>query len=242
MTGGAFNLRLRRGVWFVALTLAAVLGLCVLYVVSAVPGALLRPPMATPSGQLHAVYLVWSDIHTDIILPVHGRSVDWSTVLADPDTPLGPLGDGYVAFGWGSESFYKDVPTLADMTIPVVARALFFDATIMHVVPVPEPTLIPPEHRRTLLLSDSQLTALELHVRGTFTLRSGGLADALTDSSYGYGDAFYYAEGRYNPLRTCNQWTSEGLRQAGQSVGMWTPFSQSITWVLGTDAEPSPAR
>ena len=92
MTGGAFNLRLRRGVRFVALTLAAVLGLCVLYVVSAVPGALLRPPIATPSGQLHAVYLVWSDIHTDIILPVHGRSVDWSTVLADPDTPLGPLG------------------------------------------------------------------------------------------------------------------------------------------------------
>lgn len=232
---------LRRGVRLVALALATILGLCVLYVVAAVPGALIRPPAATPTDELHPVYLVWSDIHTDIILPVHGRSVDWSTVLAAADTPLGPLGDGYVAFGWGSESFYKDVPTLADMTIPVVARALFFDATIVHVVPVAEPPLIPPEHRRTLLLSDAQLAALEQHVLRTFALSSGGLADALPEVTYGYGDAFYTAEGRYNPLRTCNQWTSEGLRLAGQSVGVWTPFSQSITWVLGTDAEQLPA-
>jgi uncharacterized protein (TIGR02117 family) len=241
MRGGAFTFVLRRGLRMIALALGAILGLFVLYVAAAIPGALLRPPLAALSGEPHPVYLVWSEIHTDIILPVHGRSVDWSTVLADWDTPLGPLGDGYVAFGWGSESFYKDVPTLADMTVPVVARALFFDATIMHVVPVPEPALIPPQHRRTMLLSDAQLVALEQHVLSTFTLTSGGIADALPDETYGYGDAFYTAEGRYNPLRTCNQWTSEGLRLAGQPVGVWTPFSQSITWVLGTDAEPSTA-
>ena len=240
MRGGAFTLALRRGVRLVALPLAAILGFCVLYGAAAIPGALLRSPLVPPSGEPHPVYLVWSEIHTDIILPVHGRSVDWSTVLADRDSPIGPLGDGYVAFGWGSESFYKDVPTLADMTVPVVARALFFDATILHVVPVPEPALIPPEHRRTMLLSDDQLRALEQHVLSTFTLTSGGIADALADETYGYGDAFYYGQGRYNPLRTYNQWTSEGLRLAGQSVGVWTPFSQSITWVLGTDAEPLP--
>jgi uncharacterized protein (TIGR02117 family) len=238
MTAGAFTFSLRRAVRLAAAIAAAILGLLLLYVLAAVPGALLRPAAAdTGAEELYPVYLAWSEIHTDVILPTRGLSVDWSTVLSDADTPLGPIEGGYAAFGWGSDSFYRNVPSLADMSVPLIARAMFFDTTVVHVAPVANPTLIPPEHRRTMMVTASGLRALEQHILGSFVLSSGGKADAIPVETYGYGDAFYLGQGRYQPLRTCNQWTSEGLRLAGQPVGLWTPFSQSIVWVLGTDAE-----
>lgn len=238
MRAGAFTFSLRRAVRIVAGIVAAVLGLLLLYVVAAVPGALLRPPAAsTGTEELYPIYLAWSEIHTDIILPVRGLSVDWSTVLADPDTPLSGLGGGYAAFGWGSDSFYRNVPTLAEMNVPLIARAMLFDTTVVHVAPVADPTLIPPTYRRTMMVTAEGLRALEQHVLASFVLSPEGRADAIPVETYGYGDAFYLGQGRYQPIRTCNQWTSEGLRLAGVSTGLWTPFSQSIIWVLGTDAD-----
>lgn len=228
---------LGRAVRWAALALAAFAGLMVAYVVAAVPGALLRPEAQPHSAdRVYPVYLVWSEIHTDLILPVRGASVDWHAVLDDPEAAAAPPADGYVAFGWGSESFYRDVPTLAELSPYVVARAMFFDATVLHVFPVFDPTRIEPGSRRTLLLTAPELAALEQHVLSTLALDAAGVAEALPGQGYGYGDAFYRALGRYNPIRTCNQWTSEGLRLAGVPVGWWTPFSQSITWMLGTDA------
>lgn len=238
MKGGPVR-ALGRIVRWIAIAVAAVLGLLVLYVAVAVPGALLRPAgPAARADRVYPIYMVWSDIHTDLILPVHGVSVEWSDVLADGDAAAPAPVDGYVAFGWGSESFYRDVPTMADLSVQKVARAMLFDATVVHVFPVFDPTQIAPEQRRTILLTAEELAALERHVHDTFVLDAKGVGEALAGQGYGYGDAFYRAQGRYNPIRTCNQWTSEALRLAGVSVGWWTPFSQSITWVLGTDAEP----
>jgi uncharacterized protein (TIGR02117 family) len=225
---------LRAGVF----AIAAVLGLAVLYLLAAVAGALIHPgrPAEATSG-IFPVYLVWSDIHTDIILPVVGLTVDWRDVLAADDAPSPPPEHGHLAFGWGSESFYRDVPTMADITPGIVARALFFDATVVHAAPVADPVAISPERRITLFVSEDGMKALEQHLLTTLVLSDEGKADALAGATYGYGDVFYRAHGRYNPIRTCNQWTSEGLRLAGIQAGFWTPFSQSITWVFASDAE-----
>ncbi len=228
---------LKRGLKAVLAAIGFLVALLVLDLAAAVIGALWRPGhVAVAAGDGVPIYLVWSDIHTDIILPVRGVAVDWRSVLDDADAPASPPFDGYLAFGWGSESFYKDVPTLADMTPAIIARALFFDATVVHTAPVPDPLRIPPDRRRTLVISREGLAALEAFVLSTFTL-DAGRAEALAGETYGYGDAFYHADGRYTPIRTCNQWTSEALRLAGVSIGVWTPFSQSIVWTLGTDAD-----
>jgi uncharacterized protein (TIGR02117 family) len=225
---------LRTGV----LALAVLLGLGVLYLLAAVAGALIHPGRDADAGDaVFPVYLVWSEIHTDIILPVAGLTVDWRTVLADGDAPSQPPEHGHLAFGWGSESFYRDVPTMADITPGILARALFFDATVLHVAPVADPIAIAPERRITLFVTEDGMRALEQHVLATLVLDDGGKADALAGATYGYGDVFYHAHGRYNPIRTCNQWTSEALRVARIPAGFWTPFSQSITWVFDTDAE-----
>lgn len=222
--------------------LAAIAGLTVLYGVVAVAAALLPWGMVPRDGApLHPVYLLWSDIHSDIVLPVRGLSVDWQAVLGDPDVPQPLPEGGWLAFGWGSESFYRDVPTMADMTPAIVARALLLDQTVVHVAPLPDPMWIVPERRLTLFVSEESVVALEQHVLATLVRDGAGRADALAGATYGYGDAFFRAEGRYNPVRTCNRWTGEGLRSAGIAAGFWTPFVQSITWVLGSDAERAAA-
>lgn len=216
----------------------ALVALGAIYALASVPGALWRPgPQLHTPHHRYPIFLTWSDIHTDILLPTRGLSVDWSTVLTDPDAPYPPARDGYIAFGWGSESFYTRAPTMADISPQLIARALFFDATVVHTAPFYDPLQIPPAQRLTMLISDEELMALEQFVLGTLVLDAEGRADALPESTYGYGDAFYRAHGRYNPVRTCNQWTSEALRLAGIPAGYWTPFIQSITWVLGTDAD-----
>jgi uncharacterized protein (TIGR02117 family) len=229
---------LRRILRIGVLIVLSILAIGILYVASSVPGALLRPEpkVPTPDDQ-HAIFLIWSDIHTDIILPVQGISVNWTEVLADTDAPSPPPPDGYIAVGWGSESFYTRAPTMDDVSVGLVAQALFFDATVVHTTPIYNPMLIRSEYRKTMLISGQALAALEQYVLSSFALTADGKADALPRQTHGYGDAFYRAHGRYNPMRTCNQWTSDGLRLAGVPVGYWTPFSQAITWVLGTDAD-----
>jgi uncharacterized protein (TIGR02117 family) len=124
-----------------------------------------------------------------------------------------------------------------DVSVGLVARALLFDATVVHTAPINNPMFIPSDYRRTMFVSREELKALEQYILGTFALGADGKAEALAVTTYGFGDAFFHAKGRYTPMRTCNQWTSDGLRLAGVPVGYWRPFSQAITWVLGTDAD-----
>lgn len=234
---------MRRLARVAALAVAVPPALALLYLVAAALGALVHPGRPAEAGAaILPVYVVWSEIHTDIILPVAGLTVDWRSVLADDDAPAAPPAYGHLAFGSGSESFYRDVPTLADITPGILVRALFFDATVVHVAPVADPIGIPPERRLTVFVSEDGMKALEQHILATLVLSETGKADAIAGETYGYGDVFYRARGRYNPVRTCNQWTGEGLRLAGVGAGFWTPFSQSIVWTFGSDAEREAAR
>ena len=45
---------------------------------------------------------------------------------------------------------------------------------------------------------------------------------------YGKNDAFYEATGRYSLFHTCNTWTNNALKIAGQKACVWTPFDTGI--------------
>ena len=45
------------------------------------------------------IAVFWSPIHTDIVLPVAGVSVDWRSVFGGERAPDGMPGAGYVAIG-----------------------------------------------------------------------------------------------------------------------------------------------
>jgi len=219
--------------WLLAFVLVVFL-LAVLYLGAAVVGGYWGPPAATgaPEARQAAIAVFSSPIHTDIILPVAGVSVDWRTVFDGERAPDGLPDAGYVAIGWGSETF-REVPVMADVTPGIIARALFFDRTVMHVTPLADLAIIPQQWRVILSIPEDRLRLLEQFVLGSFEHDAAGAVSRIPGQSYGYGDAFYLARGRYWPIRTCNQWTGEGLRLAGVPVGFWTPFSQSISWVLG---------
>ena len=204
------------------------LALAVLYVAAAVVGGYWRPGAAAPEPGVrqHRIAVFWSPIHTDIILPAAGVSVDWRAVLPGESHANAE----FLGFGWGSETFYREVPVMADVTPGIVVRALFFDRTVMHVTPFDDPEMIAPEDRVILTIPEDRLRALEQFVLASFARDPAGAVSLVPGQSYGYGDTFYSARGRYWPIRTCNQWTGEGLRLAGIPVGYWTPFSQSIAW------------
>lgn len=233
---------LRRIVLAAVYVVGFVLILALLYVLSALIGAYWTAPAAMPQPGARQVRIAvfWSPIHTDIILPVEGVSVDWGTFLNRGEAAAAVPGTGYLAFGWGSESFYRNVPTMADITPGILLRALFFDRTVMHVTPIADPETIPAEYRAILTIPEDRLKALEQFVVASFARDGAGAVSLIGGQTYGYGDTFYLAAGRYSPIRTCNQWTGEALRLAGIPVGYWTPFSQSISWILGETLPAAP--
>ena len=241
VNGGAAPRRIIRGA---AIVCGSAIAVVVVYLAAAVVGALWTggvSPAAAEGERQYRIAVFWSPIHTDIILPSEGVSVDWRSVLKGTGEPAGLDDVAYLAFGWGSKSFYREVPHLSDVTVSVVARALFFDTSLVHVTPVDDPERIERGSRAILTVPESRLRALEQFVRASFAEDGTGQVEPLPEASYGYGDAFYGGAGRYTPIETCNAWTGEGLRLAGVPVGVWTPFAQSIAWVLGEGAAgPAP--
>jgi hypothetical protein len=43
-------------------------------------------------------------------------------------------------------------------------------------------------------------------------------------------DAFYWASGHFNALKTCNSWTADKLRIAGVKTSLWPPFAAGLLW------------
>ena len=61
-------------------------------------------------------------------------------------------------------------------------------------------------------------------------LDSKGKPERIDHPGYGCCDAFYWATGKFNALRTCNTWAANWLRLAGVKTSLWPPFVQGLTW------------
>jgi len=42
------------------------------------------------------------------------------------------------------------------------------------------------------------------------------------------GSIFFEAAGTYSLFNTCNNWTSQALKQAGIGTHLWTPFTWGV--------------
>lgn len=189
-------------------------------------GAWARNAGWTPPERGIAVYVADNGVHTDLVLPKRAGGIDWRGVF--PASDLGdPRYGGYdhVAIGWGDRRFYLETPTWADVRpVTVAAAAIGSERTVLHVAHVPAPPVTPDIRR--ILLRPAEYARLAAFVRASI--------GAPGDVVHGYGpeDAFYPARGRYNALRTCNEWIGAALREAGVRMGAWTPFPVTVTWWL----------
>ena len=196
----------------------AMLGLLLAYTVAIVIGALIpvnRDWRSAPQGV--AVYVADNGIHTDLVMPAE----DFADLL-HPERLRDPRygGHRYVMFGWGDRDFYLNTPTWWDVNPWRVAKAMVgAGSTVMHVDHVSEP------HNeagvKRVMLTPDQYGRLLRYVRASF-------AEGEPVVGYGLSDAFYPAKGGYNAIRTCNQWTADGLRQAGVRTSRWAPYPWGV--------------
>ena len=210
---------LARILWRLALALMAIVAG---YALSAVVGAAIPVNSGWKQAQAGVrIYVIDNGVHTDLVLPVAAEGVDWRD-LVKPEDVADPAQArrSHIAFGWGDRDFYLNTPSWAQVSPVRVGAALAgMGRTVLHVAHIPAPGVGP--HMRTILLSPDEYRRLAAFIRGAF-------AEGASVHGYGGHDAFYPARGGYSAVRTCNQWTGDGLRAAGVKMGWWTPFTFSV--------------
>ena len=180
------------------------------------------------------VYLDNNGVHTDIVVPTRTERFDWSAVVPSNDTSSKVLGD-YLAFGWGAQDFYLNVPECKDLTIGIVLKAISgTGGTALHTTYVREPILN--TDCRRLSLSSDQYDALVKYILASGVRNAQGAFVRIDHSGYGQSDAFYEGVGHYSPFFTCNTWANSALKSCGQKSCLWTALQQPIFWKYPQEA------
>ncbi|WP_051460040.1 TIGR02117 family protein [Methylopila sp. 73B] len=204
----------------------AVAGL--LYLAAAAAGSVVLGPSATAmAGRRVTIFVVDNGYHVDLVLPTVDPSKDWRPLL--DASPIATTGRDapWVAFGWGSRTAYTEIGALSDLTAGAMLRALAFDRTVMHVLPVARVNA-GEANVRTLQIAAPLYAAMTARIDGSFAHGAGGAVQPLAGVTQGYGDAYFAAVGAFSPVRTCNVWAGEMLRAGGVTVGAWTPFAAPL--------------
>lgn len=171
------------------------------------------------------IYVHDNGVHTGLVLPSRNSIADWSDLvrpehLADPR-----YASDHLLFGWGDRTFYLQTPTWADLRPSTAFAALFgSEASLVHVDHIAAPQQA--DDLRAITVTPGQYRHIASAIRAQFALDGAGQSRPVT--GYGPADVFYEARGRYNALRTCNEWTGSVLRNAGIRVGAWTPFNFGV--------------
>lgn len=182
----------------------------------------------TPGGV--PIYVVSNGLHTDVVLPLREARTgqDWLQELHQPALSAQFAGYQYVAFGWGNEGFYLGSMGGKFPGPKAVLGAIFPSKTLMHVdfyrgAPKAGPRVVP------LLISVEQYQRLTSYVRSSFSPPDSlGQYPLRQPAGYTPEDFFFRAQGRYHALRTCNDWTNRGLRNAGIRAALKAPFAASV--------------
>lgn len=182
---------------------------------------------AKSDGEI-VVYLERSDVHTDIVVPTRTGRIDWSSVVPPQDTKDATKRK-YLAFGWGSQDFYLNVPTWSDLTAGIALKAISgTGGTALHTEYEREPA--EGENCRRLSLSAAQYDALVDYILSSGKRSGEGAFVRIDHAGYDTSDSFYEGTGRYSPFFTCNTWANSALKACGQKCCLWTALQQPIFW------------
>ncbi len=178
------------------------------------------------------VYVTSNGFHTDLVLPVREpvTGTDWLAALPADSVWRTRFGAyTYVAFGWGSEGFYLDSYGGRLPRTGTVLRALVPGPTLMHVDFYRRPPAEGPRVAR-VLVTPAQYRALREHVRAAFAPDTAGRWVPRNAAGYTSEDFFFRASGSYHALRTCNDWTNQGLKYAGIRAALKAPLAASVLY------------
>ena len=172
------------------------------------------------------VYIANNGIHPDIVMPAKAQGLDWAPFVPKSDFAAPSPEAEWVAFGSGEERVYLHTPRWSDITLGTIWSALTGGKRVMHVEWVSNPAYMD----RAIRLRPEEYRRLWAAVRADFTIQEDGRPERIDHPGYGRSDAFYWATGKFNGLKTCNTWAASRLRLAGVKTSVWPPFVQGLTW------------
>lgn len=206
-----------------------ILGIVVIYVIL---GLLIPyiPVSAKDDGQKKEIpiYIYTNGVHTDIVMPVKNNLQDWSLKIPFSNTKSKKTDYQYIGIGWGDKGFYLDTPTWADLKFSTAVKAAFWlSDSAMHCTYYN--TMKEGDDCKMIMISRSQYESLVKFVEDKFDRdQNGNFMLIPTNAVYSDNDAFYDAKGTYSFLYTCNTWSNNALKAAGQKAALWTPSDFGI--------------
>ena len=122
------------------------------YVLAVILGAFLTTPRAEgPKTRLVHVYA--TPVHAEIVVPLVDDLADWRPLVrtgafAGEEADWDLLADyaTHASFGWGAESFYRNVRVLSDIRPAFVLDGIW-DDSLVHMTLLDDPDSIPGVHR-----------------------------------------------------------------------------------------------
>ncbi|MCQ9638787.1 TIGR02117 family protein [Chryseobacterium sp. WG14] len=209
--------------------LGIILGIVIIYVLL---GLLIPfiPVSAKDDGEKKdiPIYIYTNGVHTDIVMPVKNDLQDWSLKIPFANLKSKKTDYNYIGIGWGDKGFYLDTPTWADLKFSTAVKAAFWlSDSAMHCTYYT--TMKEGDDCKMIMISRSQYEKLVRFVEDKFDRdQNGNFILIPTNAVYGDNDAFYDAKGTYSFLYTCNTWTNDALKVAGQKAALWTPSDFGI--------------
>lgn len=182
------------------------------------------------------LYIETNGLHTGIIMPINSGVHDWRDLIR-PEHLDDPTRYGsHILVGWGHEGVYRNAEYWQDLRFSDAASAIFgSDDVLLHVYHLNYPQDYPP-YRRSITVSEAEYRLIVKAIKNRFVLDQAG--HPIPSTGYSNRDLFYKARGHYNAFYTCNNWTSDVLRQAGIRAGIWTPFQGGVMrWFPGAQAD-----
>jgi len=174
-----------------------------------------------PAGQPTAtVFVVSHGYHAGIAVPrstlADAASRHGYAALIAVATRFGAY--PFLEMGWGDEEFYRNVPTIGSVTVPMAARALFLpgNRSVLHVVGLSYPprAAFPLADIIALELSEDGFDRMLARIDATFAPTNDAPIEDAGRGLYG-PSRFYRARGTFNIFHVCNHWLADLLDAAG---------------------------
>ena len=173
------------------------------------------------------VYIKSNGVHTDLVIPVKSKKMDWSIVFPYANTKDKDTSSKLLALGWGDKGFYLNTPTWDDLTFRTAFNAMFgLSTSALHTTYLDSIHVSSTCKKITMTQNDYAL--LVRYIKRTISTKKGEAIFIPTNAVYGTNDAFYEATGSYHLFSTCNTWTNSALKYSNKKACFWTPFDTGI--------------
>ncbi len=211
------------------LFIAAPFFVVILYLAAAFIGGIIpaskNETVNSTQSKTKRIFLTANALHADIAIPVDDAIREKFTFLQDAGFPLDNPGLEYLIIGWGSREFYTNTAQYSDMEFGTIWRAATGDAAALHIAPGGD--ISKSEGVMPIIMTQAGFDEMIDFMLGSLQL-ANQKPDLIEGATFGYGDLFYEAKGRFNIFNPCNVWVSQALNTAGVSAGIWTPTTYSL--------------